>query len=181
MWQESKKGKKGKGDGKNGKTGGTGQNQGQNPNPSKDALSWHCGKKRHLSTECWLNPKNQSGSGGIPKKEGKGRQKNGTGKGAGSLEQGEQAAVGEPGPQPARASSLGLASFETLVKSPHLDPEGWLRWTYDSGAAISVLPLDAKIGMETHANECSCRTASGELISDRAACACRERLSVGME
>ena len=79
---------------------------------------------------------------------------------------GEQAAVVEPKPQPALASSLDLASFETLVRSPQ-DPEGWLRWTYDTGAAISAFLLDAKIGIETQANECSYKTASGELISDR--------------
>ena len=43
-----KKGKKGKGDGING------------PNPSKDVVCWHCGKKGHLSTECRSNPENQS-------------------------------------------------------------------------------------------------------------------------
>ena len=52
-----------------------------------------------------------------------------SGKGAGSLEQGEQAAVVEPQPQPALASSLDLASIEILVRSPHLDLEGWLKWT----------------------------------------------------
>ena len=60
-----------------------------------------------------------------------------------------------------------LASCETPVRSPHLDPEGWLRWTYDTGFAISAFPLDARIGTETQANECSYTTASGELISDR--------------
>ena len=49
------------------------------------------------------------------------------------------------------------------------------------GAAISAFPLDAKIGSETEANECSYKTGSEELISDREACACKERLSVGME
>ena len=42
-----------------------------------------------------------------------------------------------------------------------LNPEG------DTGAAISASPLDAKIGTETQANECSYKTASGELISAR--------------
>ena len=73
----------------------------------------------------------------------------------------------EPQPQPALAGSLDLASIETLVRSPHLDPEGWLRWIYDTGAAISAFPQDAKIGTETQANECSYKIASGELISDR--------------
>ena len=83
------------------------------------------------------------------------------------LAQGQQAAVVEPQPQLALASSLDLASFETLVRSPHLDHEGYLRWTYDTGAAISAFPLGAKIGTETQKNECSYKIASGELISDR--------------
>ena len=61
--------------------------------------------------------------GGTQNKGGKGKPKNATGKGARSLEQG-QAAVSEPQPQPALASSLDLASMETLVRSPHLDQEG---------------------------------------------------------
>ena len=85
-------------------------------------VCWHCGERGHMSTECWSNPMNQSGPGGIQNKGGKGKQRNGTGKGTGSLEQGEQAAVVEP-QQPALASSLDLASFETLVRSPHLGPE----------------------------------------------------------
>ena len=38
----------------------------------------------------------------------------------------------------------------------------------DAGAAISAFLLDAKIGTGTQANECSYKTASDELISDRA-------------
>ena len=45
--------------------------------------------------------------------------------------------------------------------------EGWLRWTYDTGAANSAFSLDAKIGTETQANGYSYKTASGDLISDR--------------
>ena len=70
-------------------------------------------------------------------------------------------------PQPALATSLDLASIETLVRSPHPDHEGWLRWTYDTGVAISEFPLDAWIRTETQANDCSYKTASGELIADR--------------
>ena len=39
-----------------------GQHQNQNPTPSKDAVCRHCSTKGHLSTECWSNPKNLSGS-----------------------------------------------------------------------------------------------------------------------
>ena len=83
------------------------------------------------------------------------------------MEQGEQAAVVEPQPQPALASSLDLVSIETLVRSTHLDHEGWLRWTCDTCAAISAFPLDTRIGTETQANDCSNKTASVELVSDR--------------
>ena len=100
-----------------------------------------------------MNPKNQSGYGGTQNQSGKGKPKNVTGKGTGSLEQGEQAADVEPQPQPALASSPDLASIETLVRSPHLDPEGSLRCTYDTCAAISTFTLDAKIGTEAEANE----------------------------
>ena len=79
----------------------------------------------------------------------------------------EQFALVKPQSQSALASSLDLASIRTLVRSPHLDHEGWLRWTYETGAAISAFPLDARVGTETQANDCSYKTASGELMSDR--------------
>ena len=163
--RKGKEGKKGKGDGESVKR--DGQHQNQNPNPSKDVVCWHCGKEGHLRTECWSNPKNQSGSNGIQNRGGKGKPKNVTSEGAGSLEQGEQAAVVEPQQQPTLASSLDLAPFETPVRSPHLDHEVWLRWAYDRGAAISAFPMDAKFGTETLANDRSDKTASSELISDR--------------
>ena len=84
--------------------------------------SWHCGEEGHLSTECLSNPKNQSSTSGIQHKGGKGKTKNVTGKGAGLLEQGDQAPVAEPQPQPALASSLYL-SIETLIIAQHIDQE----------------------------------------------------------
>ena len=161
----SHSGKKGKGDGKIGKK--EGQHHNQNHNASKDVVCWHCDKKGQLSTECWSNPKNQSGSGGIPNKEGKEKPKKVKGKGAGSLEHGERAAAVEPQPHAALARSLDFTSTETLVRPPHRGPEGWLTWTHDTGASTSAFPLDARIGTDTQANECSYKTASGELISDR--------------
>ena len=83
------------------------------------------------------------------------------------MDQGEQVAVAEPQHQPALASSLDMASIETLVSSPHFDHESWLRWTCDTCAAISAFPLDARIGTKTDAKDCSNKTASGERISDR--------------
>ena len=98
------------------------------------------------------------------------------------MEQGDQAAAVEQQLQPALASSLDVASFETLGRSPRLDPEGWLRWTCDTGAAISACPLDAKIGTDAEANECGYKTASRELIPDNVpGCVCKERLNMGME
>ena len=82
-------------------------------------------------------------AGRRPRKRSKGKSKNGTGNGAGSLE-GDQAEAVEQQPQPALASSLDLAASEKLGGKQHLDSEGWLRWTYDTGAAISAFPLDAK-------------------------------------
>ena len=157
------------------------KNQSQDPNPSKDVVCWHCGKKGHLRSECWSNPKNQSGSGGTQNKGGKGKPKDVTGRRAGSLEQGEQAAVVEPQPQPALASSLDLASVETLVRPPHLYPEGWLRWTYDTGEATSAFPLDAKIRKETQAKECSTKTPQVNKFPTVVACAYKEPLSTSME
>ena len=71
--------------------------------------------------------------------------------------------MAEPPPRAALASSPDLASIETSIRSPRLDQEGWLSWTYDTGAAISAFP----IGRETQANDCSYKTASAELLSDR--------------
>ena len=50
-------GKGGEKDKNGNKQSGKGQNQRQNQNPSKVAVSWQCGEKRRLSTECWSNPK----------------------------------------------------------------------------------------------------------------------------
>ena len=114
----------------------------------KHVVCWHCGKKGHLSTECWSNPKNQPGSGGTQNRGGKGRHMQR------SRIVGTRTTSCNGGAR-ALSSALDSTSFETLVRSPHLDHEGWLRWTYDTGAAISAFPLYAQIGTET----------SGKLIS----------------
>ena len=88
------------------------------------------------------------------------------------MEQGDQAAAVEQQPQLALASSLS--------RSLRLHPEGWLRWTYDMGAAISAFPLYAKIGSEMEAN------VATNLIQENsspamALCVCKERLDMVLE
>ena len=97
----------------------------KNPNPNKEVVCWHCGKKRPLEYGMLVE---QSGYGEGQHKGGTRKPKE-LHKGAASLEQRDQAAAVEQQPPPTLASSLDLASFETPGRSPHLDPEGWLRWT----------------------------------------------------
>ena len=102
---------------------------------------------------------------------------NPTGRGAGSLEQGQQAAVLEP------RLLRALWTWHRLeLLSDHRTwiSEGWLRWTYDTGAA-TTFPLDAKTGTESQANECSHITVSGELISDRGGLRVQGTTECGLE
>ena len=48
-----------------------------------------------------------------------------------------------------------------------LDDQGWMKFTYDTGAAVTAFPLNATVGEETEANGATYRTASGEIIEDR--------------
>ena len=90
LWLSGKKCKKGKSDGKNGKEGGKGQNQ-----TESDVVRWHCEKNGRLSTGMLVEPKEPFWLWRRQQKGGKGKSKNGLGKGAGSLEEGNQAAAGE--------------------------------------------------------------------------------------
>ena len=58
----------------------------------------------------------------------------------------------------------GLSGLGIVRDTWH--PRRLLRWICDKGAANFAFPVDAKIGIETEANECSYETASGELIPD---------------
>ena len=84
-------------------------------------------------------------------KGGKGKPKNGAGKGAGSLEQGDQVAGVEQQPQPTLASSLDLASF----------------WSGD-------------FCISTECKDCA-KLLHGNSSPTMAACVCNERLIMGME
>ena len=169
---------------------GGGRSQAASTDKNKEIECWNCGKKGHRSSECWAKPKAQASpgaaaattafnrhgksphqaggsGGGRGKKGGRG----GRGKGANSLDE-EAHAHDDDVQQPALAGSLELSSFgfegaAGAFHSPHLDPEGWLRWTYDTGAAITAFPVDARIGIETEPNAASYKTASGELIPDQ--------------
>ena len=144
------------------------KNQSQNPNPNKKVVCWHCGEKGHLSTECWSNQKNRSASGGGQHKGVKGKPMNCTG----SL---------EPSCSGGTTAATGSCELSGFGRSPHLDPEGWLRLTYDMGGAISAFPLEAKIGTETEANYVASRQLQVNSFPTVEACVCKERLNVGME
>ena len=140
---------------------------------SKDVVCRYCDERGHLSTECWSNPKSQSGFGGT---QNKGQPKKSTGKGTGSLEREEQAAVVEQQPQLALAT-LWTSCRLRLLSDHRTTPEGWLRWTFDTGAATSAFPLDAKRRRMSVATKLlqvhSCPTVE--------ACAYKERLSTGIQ
>ena len=82
----------------------------------------------------------------------KGKPKNATGKGARQNKENKQQWRNHSHIQFLRAF-LDLALIETPIRSPHLDHEGWLKWTHDTSAGISAFPLDARIGTETQAND----------------------------
>lgn len=170
-----KGGKKGgKGDGRGNNKGGKNKNgkgtKGQQNVGDREC--WNCGKKGHLSAECWSKPRGNQPSAKGPHSEGGKHQPNSTskgkkygkGKGASSLEDEAQGEFQEP----VLAGSFELSAVDEnrRVRFAHLNAEGWLRWTYDTGAAITAFPLDASMGIETPPNGASYKTASGELIPD---------------
>ena len=116
-----------------------------------------------MSTECWSNHKNQSGSGATQNKGGKGKPKTSQAR--------EQARRNRENKlqwwNQNRSQLLRAPLTWRRLKLLSLDHEGWLTWTYDTGAAIWAFPLGARIGTETQANDCSYKTASRELITDR--------------
>lgn len=156
---------------------GSAKGQTASTDKNKEVECWNCGKKGHRSAECWSKPRAQANPAAAaaahPKGGGKSKPQKGghagRGKGANSLE--EQAHDGDV-QQPALAGSLELGAFGSdgvagAYRSPHLDPQGWLRWTYDTGAAITAFPVDACMGTETEPNAANYKTASGELIPDQ--------------
>ena len=78
--------------------------------PRKSLFAGTVEKNGHLWTECWTNPKNESGSGESHTKWKR--------QAASSLEQEDQATAPEP-KHPTQASSLDIRSFDTPGGSPN--------------------------------------------------------------
>ena len=150
---------KGKGNGKGGKGKGSGKASGKDrvadtgTERDKNLECWTCGKRGHRSADCRQKsnrPSASSGSGEFrsTKGRGKGKDKHGgkSSRGRGTYCLDEEQCGQDEMPQPALAGSLELGSFGPDLpleqRRPHLDADGWLRWTYDIGAAITAFPLD---------------------------------------
>ena len=161
------KGAKGKGKGKGkGKKGGAVAGRGN----QTEATCWNCGKPGHRQADCWSQPQQQqpAAAKGKGKKGGKNK-----GKPANSLEEG-RAAQGQPAPEPSAAGCLDICSFSVVsaaelmsLEERNVDENGWLRFTFDTGAAITAFPSDMDVGEKTAQNDATYRTASGEVIEDR--------------
>ena len=172
--------KKGKGKGTKGKQSAPSSRSGPSQKPSASAQPrtgekarspqiecWNCGKKGHRSAECWsaagssaAKASSGKGRGGGTEKKTKGRGKNP--RFANALDEQPQ---GEP--ESASALELSAVDVQSLQGTPHLDPDGWLSFTYDTGAAVTAFPLDMEIGESEAPSEASYKTASGEIIQDR--------------
>jgi len=177
------KGKKGKGKGGKGDwqlsshaggTAGKGGKQPAAPAPFQGYCDG-CGKWGHKKADCRSKPQAPAG-GPAGAKDGKGgkaagkkggKKGKGKGKGTGSLEEQEPEAEGNAldiGPLYLHSQEPAATDLSPL--SP--DTEEWIRFNYDSGAAVTAFPnrfatKDLKGNGQTY------RTASGELIPDAGA------------
>ena len=143
--------------GKKGKKGGKGHNQSQNPNPSKDVGCWHSGKKSHLRTECWSNPQKSDWL-QSQNKGGKGKAKEWA-----LWNKETKLHWSTPATDSCDLSGLGIVGNSWQITA--LGPRRLVEMDIRHGCGD--FPPDEKIGTETQANECSYKTASGELTSDR--------------
>ena len=69
------------------------------------------------------------------------------------------------------ASPRDLRGFATVAvgavdSDQSIDDDGWLRFTYDTGAAVTAFPSDFGLGTRTPASDATYKTASGEIIED---------------
>ena len=96
--------------------------------------------------ESWSQPQQQqpAAAKGKGKKGGKNK-----GKAANSLEEGK--AAGQPAPEPSAAGCLDVCSFSVVsaelmsLEEQCVDKEGWLRFTFDTGAAITAFPSNVDV------------------------------------
>jgi len=163
---------KGKGKGKSKSEQGKGKPSGKSSVGSSAAFQGYCGnctKWGHKAADCWLKKqpgsKGQGGAGGDKgsssgKGKGKGKQK-GKKKGVGSFE--DEPGGDEPEEEESWAS-LDCGALE--MSSAELNSSNWLKFNYDTGAAVTAFPKGLVESSPGGGNGRSYRTATGELTSD---------------
>ena len=168
------KGKNGKGKHKDGKGKQKGDGKGHQKTTNPDMECWSCGRRGHLSRECRSKGAASGGKGwngaawSLPSGGGGGK---GKGKGKKAIHALEDAPADyndDAGDEQA-ALSLDFSAFGLNAVSGEgggFDGRGWLKFTYDTGAAITAFPPG--VGRATgEANENTYATASGEIIEDQ--------------
>ena len=162
---------KGKGRGGDDKKPGRGGGRG---GAKEERECWTCGRKGHLSADCWHRKDGEAEKSRTPsgkgkdsgKKGSKGRGRGGKGsKSAGAL---DDEGGGEPEQEVAvfDISSYAAALGDSGGGRPaELDEDGWLRINLDTGAAASVWPEAACYGKRQPAETSRVfKTATGECV-----------------
>ncbi|CAK0819708.1 unnamed protein product [Prorocentrum cordatum] len=188
------KGGKGKSKGKGDKNGKKGQTT--KPRDKRTAQCWRCGGWGHTSNECTARlTGGKTGDGKGSKGKGKGKdldKDKGKGKNrrwdTNSFEPGAASSSSQPvygdnwddgnnstitslPPSASQVGSTNLGSFELCTFELNsfdetVDDQEWVRFTFDSGAAVTTFPENTKGERLPADPNASYRTASGEIIAD---------------
>ncbi|CAK0857642.1 unnamed protein product [Prorocentrum cordatum] len=188
------KGGKGKSKGKGDKNGKKGQTP--KPRDNRMVQCWRCSGWGHTSNECTARlPGGKTGDGKGGKGKGKGKDTDkdkSKGKNrrwdTNSFEPGAASSSGQPvcgdnwedgnnstvtslPPSASQVGSTNLGSFELCAFELNsfdetVDDQEWIRFTFDSGAAVTTFPENTKGERLPADPNASYRTASGEIIAD---------------